>query len=159
MRLNREKEAVSATVAGTDDTKKGAPTRLLFGYQSFLFYRVIAVAITFVFNVAWLIWAKVQYGIVGNIGTIQRGDCDAIENLNTRLHVIINVLTTIVLAASTTFMILAYSPSRPEINAAHARHKRLSAGSIGFRNLKYISREKMLIYVILVLSSVPLHLL
>jgi len=130
------------------------------GYKRGLMGYVIGVAITLLFNIIWLIWARVKHGVDsdGN-GTIDRGDCGAMEKLDSDMHVVINVLSTIVLSASATFMGLAYSPSRKEVDAAHAKRKCLSVGALGFRNLWLISWKKGMMYLGLMLTSAPLHLL
>ena len=130
------------------------------GYKRGLIGYVIAVAITLLFNIVWLIWARVKHGVDGDgIGTIDRGNCGAAEKLDSDLHLVINVLSTVVLSGSATFMGLAYSPSRKEVDAAHAKMKCLSVGSLGFRNLWLISWKKAVIYLGLMLTSAPLHLL
>jgi hypothetical protein len=133
--------------------------RSLIGYKRGLIGYAIATAIIFLFNIIWLIYARVEHGINGGTGTIRRGRCDAVEKLDSDLHLVINILSTIVLTASTTFMALAYSPSRAEVDIAHKKMECLSVGVLGFRNLWHVSWTKALLYLLLMLTSAPFHLL
>ena len=51
------------------------------------------------------------------------------------------------------------SPTREEINIAHRKHKWLDIGMPSLRNLRHISRGKVIIWCLMALSSVSLHLL
>ena len=158
----RKREAVRATVATGPDDEDGqsaSQTRPISSYRVFLVARIIAIAIIFFFNIIWLVRAKVQHGTTHGFGTVDRGACDTIENLNSRMHVVINVLSTVLLASTTTFMILAYSPTRSEIDTAHRKQQHLTVGSIGVRNLSHISGKRAAIYIILLLALAPVHLL
>jgi hypothetical protein len=131
----------------------------LLGFTRRLILYVAATAIILLFNIIWLIVARVKYGLNGEAGTVSRGSCGQSTTLNSNLHLVINILSTIILVASTTFMVIAYSPSRSEINVAHKQRRCLSVGSLGFRNLKSISWKKKIIYLVLMLTSSPFHLL
>ncbi|CAI4215516.1 unnamed protein product [Parascedosporium putredinis] len=106
-------------------------------YKIALVVRIAVVTVVFLFNVIWLVRARVQNGTTGGVGTAHRGTCDAVENLGTRLHVVINVLLVVVLASTTTFMGLACGPTRTEIDAAH--RKRQSLGSFHLRGVTAIA--------------------
>ncbi|KAH8589129.1 hypothetical protein B0O99DRAFT_692866 [Bisporella sp. PMI_857] len=131
----------------------------LIGYKRGLVLYAAATGIILLFNIIWLIWARAKYGLDGDIGTISRGSCADSEALDSNLHLVINILSTIVLTASTKFMLIAYSPSRAEIDGAHERRRCLSVGSLGFRNLMAISWRKIIVYLLLMLTSSPFHLL
>ncbi|KAI9700609.1 MAG: hypothetical protein M1836_001976 [Candelina mexicana] len=51
------------------------------------------------------------------------------------------------------------APTRKEVDAAHARRKWLSIGVASFKNLLYVDRRKTFVYLLLGISSIPLHLL
>jgi hypothetical protein len=97
----------------------------------------------------------------GSRGVFFDGDCDHTERMNTVLHLGINILSTILLAGSNYTMQCLSAPTRSEIDAAHS-HKPglyLDVGVPGIRNLRYISRRRLILWVALGLSSLPLHLL
>ena len=115
--------------------------------------------IVLVTNVAWLFDARSRYGIKNGFGTIKSGPCTSIKNLNTWLHLMINVLSTLLLTGSNAFMAVFSCPSRKEVDKAHRRGKFLRVGSISLGNLKAIAKRKGLVVLVLAMSSVPFHLL
>lgn len=50
------------------------------------------------------------------------------------------------------------APNREDIDRAHAQRRWLHIGVPNLRNLRYIRRDRVVIYALLFLSSVPLHL-
>ncbi|KAI3336909.1 hypothetical protein HD806DRAFT_475133 [Xylariaceae sp. AK1471] len=89
------------------------------------------------------------------------GDCDEgnVSHLNTGLHFLINVVSTLVLASSNFFMQILNAPSREEVDAAHAKAYWLIIGVSSVGNIFRVSRFKLWCWVALLLSSVPIHLL
>lgn len=115
-------------------------------------------SLVFLINLIVTIWAATHYGIENGIGTIQDGSCQTTKTLSLWSHLAINVLGTALLSASNYCMQCLSAPTRPEIDRAHERHVWLSVGVQSVRNLLYISRTRALLWVILALSSIPLHL-
>ena len=75
------------------------------------------------------------------------------------MHLVIDVLSALLLRASNMCMQLLAAPTRPEIHRAHNDFYRLDIRVPSNRNLEYISRERLIVWVILGLSSVPLRFL
>lgn len=119
----------------------------------------ITSGVVFIVNLALTVWVGLKYGLEDGFGTIQHGHCKETKDLSLWLHVIINGLSTILLSASNCTMQCLASPTREEIDYAHRRGMWLDIGVPSMRNLSKISRTRVIIWVILVLSSVPLHLL
>lgn len=96
-----------------------------------------------------------------NKGVILEKDCAEIKRLNTGLHVLINILGTILLSGSNYCMQCLSAPTREEIDKAHGNVKRrwLDIGVPSIRNVRYIKVRRMILWLLLGLSSVPLHLL
>jgi len=120
---------------------------------------VFATFLVLLVNIGWLIKAQRTYGIVDRFGTIQRGDCEQVKKSNTLLHLLINILSTIILLASAAFMQAYSSPTRQEIDKAHRSGSWLHVGLLSFRNMRWISKRKTLVCLLLVLTSPPFHLL
>jgi len=59
---------------------------------------------------------------------------------------------------SDTMQVLS-SPTRKEVDAAHAKREWMEIGIPSIRNLWDISLARTLLWIILALSSIPLHLL
>ncbi|KAL8992384.1 MAG: hypothetical protein Q9169_007142 [Polycauliona sp. 2 TL-2023] len=110
-------------------------------------------------NVSVLIWTLSTSNMVQGIGTLYKGDCAQTKLMNTWLQFLINVLSTVLLGASNYCMQCLTSPTRQEVDEAHAKKKLLRIGVPSFRNLKAISRGRMLLWLGLCLSALPLHFL
>ncbi|KAL8840422.1 MAG: hypothetical protein Q9176_003920 [Flavoplaca citrina] len=109
-------------------------------------------------STSWSQWAAAHYGIEDGIGTIQNGGCDTTKTLSLWSHFAINVLSTAMLSASNYCMQCLSAPTRQDIDRAHAQHIWLDIGVRSVRNLLHISRTKTLLWILLALSSIPLHL-
>ena len=119
-----------------------------------------ATAVTlFLINFVCTLVFKVKWGSTNDIGTIYKGDCAQTRRLNSGLHAVINILSTLLLGCSNLCMQLLVAPRRAEIDKAHRKFIWLDIGVLSVRNLKYIGRARLCIWVILGLSSVPLHFL
>jgi hypothetical protein len=95
----------------------------------------------------------------GNITDIMTGGGVAISRWSTVFHVIINVFSTILLAASNYTMQVLCSPTRSDIDAMHAKGLWLDVGLLSLRNLRYLPRGRVALGILLGFSSIPLHLL
>ncbi|KAI9803253.1 MAG: hypothetical protein M1825_002044 [Sarcosagium campestre] len=110
-------------------------------------------------NIIFTIWATATYGTKGGIGTIRTGNCGRIENASTWLHLAINVLGTAMLSGSNYCMQRLSAPTRQELNKAHASKVWLDIGIMSLRNFRTISKRRLAVWLLLAMSSVPLHLL
>lgn len=121
----------------------------------------VATAITvFLINLILTIWAYSRYGLKrGGIGTIQEGSCETTRRLSLWLHLVINVLSTLLLSASNYTMQCLVSPTREEVDRAHSQNRWLDIGVPSIRNLTRISFHRRVLWWLLVISGVPLHLL
>ena len=100
-----------------------------------------------------------KHGISSNRGLIKlyEGDCGRVKYMGIGAHVGINILSTLLLGTSNLCMQLLVAPTRDEIDAAHRRKIWLDVGIQSWRNLTNIKPIRMWIWIILLLSSVPLH--
>ncbi|KAI1746564.1 hypothetical protein F4782DRAFT_524081 [Xylaria castorea] len=89
------------------------------------------------------------------------GDCEEgnVSRINTSLHFLINVISTLILASSNFFMQILNAPSREEVDRAHAQGSWLLIGVPSAGNVFRVSRFKPCCWVALLLSSIPVHLL
>ncbi|KAG8164133.1 hypothetical protein KVR01_006051 [Diaporthe batatas] len=84
---------------------------------------------------------------------------NAIGRLNTLFHLMINVLSSLVLASTNFFMQVLNAPSREELDNAHEKGSWLDVGIPSPRNVFRVSRFKRIMWILFFLSSVPIHLL
>ena len=119
----------------------------------------IIAGVVFTVNLAVTIWAATKFGIQNGVGTIQDGSCDKSRSLSLWLHIAINALSTLLLSASNYTMQCLSSPTRDEVDKAHAQGIRLDIGVPSMRNLRLISRNRIILWWLLALSGIPLHFL
>lgn len=93
------------------------------------------------------------------IADLFSGDEAKISRYNTVLHVLINALSTALLAGSNYTMQVLSSPTRHDVDKAHSNGQWLDIGILSPRNLWNIPRKRTVLWLILALSSMPLHLL
>lgn len=129
------------------------------GWRLGAVYCALVVAASLILNVTVTIWASKTFGLSGGIGTIHRGTCPTIKKIGLWVHVAINVISTILLGASNYCMQCLCSPTRREVDKAHERNTWLDIGIQSFRNLMKIKKSRVILWVLLALSSVPLHLM
>lgn len=91
--------------------------------------------------------------------TLFRGKCDTVGRANAVVHFFINIMSTVLLAASNYGMQCLCAPTRAEIDTFHLEGVWLDIGVMSFRNIRRIHWVKRLLWFILGLSSLPLHFL
>lgn len=108
-----------------------------------------------------LIAAAVSYLRIEGQGftsaVLYRGSCTGSKNWARGLHLVINILSTILLAASNYCMQCLCSPSRQDVEDAHAQDKWLDIGVASFRNLRFVGWRRCMLWAILLMSSLPIH--
>ena len=117
------------------------------------------VALAFSINVSLTLYAITRYGSKNGVGLIYQGECERVTKLNQGLHLLLNILSTAMLSASNYCMQLQVAPRRHDVDEAHRRGDWLDIGVPSMRNLFRISKIKFILWLILALSSLPLHLL
>lgn len=83
----------------------------------------------------------------------------SVFSATTKIHLGINVLATMLVAASNYNTQCMTAPSRSDIDCAHQQGKWLDVGIQSVRNLRYVPRWKVVLWLALLLSTLPLHLL
>lgn len=113
--------------------------------------------VVFVVNLILTIWSSASRPT--NKGLLYQGDCDYAKKLNTGMHVLINIFSTVLLSGSNYCMQCISAPTRREVDDTHAKGKWLDIGIPSLRNLRHIQRRNLVLWLLLALSSLPLHLL
>ncbi|KAK7983598.1 P-loop containing nucleoside triphosphate hydrolase protein [Apiospora arundinis] len=115
--------------------------------------------LVFVANLGLTIYALAHFGSRDGVGLLYAGDCDTVKQLDRWLHLLINVLSTGLLSASNYCMQLQAAPTRKELDEVHKRGDWMDIGILSLRNLRYIDNRRKVVYILLALSSVPIHLI
>jgi hypothetical protein len=139
--------------------KKQKCTWLFSGWRVGVTSNACLATVVLTLNMVLTIWASLSFPMDGGFGTLIQGDCDKVKSWALWLHLAINVLSTLLLGASNYAMQCLAAPTRQEVDKAHKEGKGVRIGIGGIQNLLYISRNRAIIFALLVVSSVPLHLL
>lgn len=104
----------------------------LKGYRFSMICGTVTALVVFVINVVLTLWAIRKSEVKNGISTIQRGSCDDAKQLMVGIHLIINILSTLLLGASNYSMQCLSSPTRGEIDKAHGKGIWLDSASRAF---------------------------
>lgn len=133
----------------------------LSGWRKSAFINTVLVSSVFIVLLVChiILWAK--SGNVAGYQIIHSGKCagNGVGRLNTVFHLMINVLSSLVLASTNFFMQVLNAPSREELDSAHEKGSWLDIGVPSPRNVFRVSRFKTIMWTLFFLSSVPIHLL
>ncbi|KAK6811974.1 hypothetical protein RU639_012298 [Aspergillus parasiticus] len=128
------------------------------GWRFTLALASFASVIVLAFNLGFVIWAAVHHTVERSRGTLHEGNCEKVQHMGTGLHFAINILSTSLLGASNYCMQCLSAPTRKDIDRAHGKGRWLDIGVPSVRNLRLVSRKRAVLWLLLVLSSLPLHL-
>jgi hypothetical protein len=161
--------ATNISKTGTDMYKDTRHQRGRSQYRGFLDARrwrfglhagLYASAIVLLSNVSLLLVGVISRDdTFKGISTVAKGEMRRITTMTTAYHVLINVLSTILLTSTNYAMQILCAPTRHEVEKAHASGHWLDIGIMSIHNLRHIDRKRVIVWVLLALSSVPLHLL
>jgi hypothetical protein len=99
-----------------------------------------------------------RYGTHDGVSTAFEGDCNIANRLSLGLHIVINVLSSVLLSASNYTMQVLNAPTRSECDKAHARGDWLDIGIPSLHNIARITWPRKVLWLLLGVSSVPIHL-
>lgn len=143
--------------------KRPRKRKLPSGYRLSLAVGAGGCALVFALNLGLTIWFQVMAVPSDDDGMDRRvlkvGDCTEVRKLNTALHLVINVLSTILLATSNYAMQCLSAPTRADVDRVHGKNMWLDIGVPSVRNLWRLPRKRVVLWWLLAGSSVSLHLL
>jgi hypothetical protein len=108
-------------------------------------------------NLVTLIVLMAKFKPNRGVVSMLEGDCSLVKRLDIVAHVFINILGTALLGASNLCMQLLAAPTRKEVNKAHGKGKWLDIGVPSIRNLSSIHRSRLIMWLVLGCSSIPVH--
>lgn len=134
----------------------------LSGWRSGVALSALSAFVVMIVNIIFLVIAVSNFQPLAEhgIGTLFHGNCSKVKTLGTWLRLLINILGTALLGASNYTQQCLVAPTRREIDKAHGKGDWLDIGNPSLRNLKLgrIAKRRVLLWMLLGLSSVPLHL-
>ncbi|KAI1660678.1 hypothetical protein F4813DRAFT_378961 [Daldinia decipiens] len=109
-------------------------------------------------STAMTVWSVVTHNPNHRgVGTYFSGNCSRASMLNSVIHAIMNILSSLLLSSGNYCMQLLVSPSRYEIDKAHSRGISLRIGVPNVTNLRHISRGRMVGWLSLGFTAALLH--
>jgi hypothetical protein len=135
--------------------------RYLKGWRFGVLNGAILATIVFIINVATTAYANTRkYGLnLDSRKTLFEGDCEKARMLNVYTHLLINVLSTVLLGACNYAMQCLSAPTRSDVDVAHSKRIWLDIGVFSVKNIGKINKTRSYLWVLLGISSLPLHLL
>ena len=112
-----------------------------------------------ILNLILACWLIPRTDSIGDLVVISSPSCQSMKNLVLALHLLINLLATLTLAASNYCMQILISPNREDLDRAHKGQRWMCIGIPNIRNLAHIPWKRRIPWLILALSSLPIHLL
>jgi hypothetical protein len=133
--------------------------RYVTSYRAGFLRSALTAGIVLILNLAIDGWMFSKFGARDGSAVLLRSSCQVVNAADTALHFVLNVLSTLILGASNYCMQALCAPTRAEIDKAHARRRWADVGTQSLRNLRLIGNERLAIWIVLGISSIPLHLL
>lgn len=90
---------------------------------------------------------------------LYEGSCSVTKGWETGSHLIINILSTGLLAASNYCMQYLNAPTREDVDQAHKNDRWLSIGVTSSRNVLFMGTVRKVLWSLLLISSLPIHLM
>ena len=129
------------------------------GWRGGFVLAIIGSSLVLLFNIVCAIVAAAAGKPQDGIATIYTGQCVIASRLTTGLQLLINILSSSLLSASSYCLQQLGAPTRDEIDEAHGKGKFLNVGVLSLRNLPNISKRRQAVWLSLAISSIPLHFL
>ncbi|KAH8834588.1 hypothetical protein DL96DRAFT_1443593, partial [Flagelloscypha sp. PMI_526] len=86
------------------------------------------------------------------------GSCASLKHTSLFVHLAINVASSLLLSGSNFCMQCISAPTRRDIDAAHERGRWFDIAVPSVRNIRFLGRKRLLLWLFIGLSSIPLHL-
>ena len=134
----------------------------LEGWRFGVFVSIIAVTTCLIAELIMLVCAVAlnkPEGDKDGIGVLYVGDCAKVERISTILAIPLNIIATVLVATSNYAMQCLSAPSRKDVDEAHAAGSYLNIGISSVHNLLHNLSWKSALWLSLVLTTIPIHLL
>ncbi|KAF4896972.1 hypothetical protein CGCF415_v011381 [Colletotrichum fructicola] len=133
---------------------QGTFSRMKSGWRAGIAVNIVIGFIILIVAIVCLVLALVVVGMVRGESRVYEGSCSKADEIKIGLSVAINVIVIILLAtANYVFQVLS-SPTRTEVEMAHEEHRWLHIGVPSFRNLRFISKPRVVMAVIIMMTAV-----
>ncbi|PYI34935.1 hypothetical protein BP00DRAFT_433261 [Aspergillus indologenus CBS 114.80] len=90
---------------------------------------------------------------------LYHGHCNRTSHWATAIHIVINLFSTALLAASSHAMQCVGAPTREDVDREHKQRRWLDIGVVSWRNFRIMNPKRKVLWLLLLLSSTPIHML
>ncbi|GKT60771.1 hypothetical protein ColTof4_00890 [Colletotrichum tofieldiae] len=139
------------------DEKRGSGStfsRMKSGWRAGIALNIVIGFVILIVAIVCLVLALVVVGMIRGESRIFEGDCAAARKVKIGVFVAINVVTIVLLSAANYVFQVLSSPTRIEVEMAHDGRRWLDIGIPSFRNLRFISKPRVIMTVIIMLAAV-----
>ncbi|KAB5554515.1 hypothetical protein GE09DRAFT_964056 [Coniochaeta sp. 2T2.1] len=133
--------------------------KVLAGWKGGIALNVLLGLMILVAGFVCLIYAAGKVSLSTNESVIFSGSCTTAKSINTGVHALINVFVVVLVAGGNYVFQVLSSPTRDEVDAAHAKKKWLDIGIPSFRNLARISRGRAFLAILMLLVAVATQIM
>jgi hypothetical protein len=132
---------------------------LLSGWRAGLFRAFSLSSCALILNISIYAWLFSTSEKDQGSGIVTSGSCTTIHNIDVGIHAGLNIMSTLILGASTYAMQGMTAPTRKEVDKAHSKGKWVEIGAQSWRNIAYVSKRNAFLWGLLGITSLPFHLL
>jgi hypothetical protein len=120
-------------------------------------FAVLACLIVEAVILTWMLASTVG----GKTGSdlLYEGNCEKVKSMAVWLLLPLNIVATILISTSNYVMQCMAAPDRKEIDYAHSLGTPVTIGGMRLRNLQFGDHRRRILWWLLILSSLPIHLL
>lgn len=155
---NSDNESDLARATDQQPKKKSyyrGPRLAMYGVISVLLLNIVLLVVALVYAFAFLQHRASSF----STAVIYDGSCSTTDRSEMGLHFLINILSTGLLAASNYCMQYLNAPTRQDVDWAHAKGIQLRIGAQSFYNFLVMPKKSIIMWTVLLLTSLPIHLL
>lgn len=109
--------------------------------------------LSFVINPSTGIWLRRRSNPDSTLVEVSHGSCDTVSRMDTWIHLLIDLISTLLLRGSNYCMQCLCVPTRSEVDKAHAAGRRLNIGLQSFINLRNAGWKRLTLWWLLASSS------
>ena len=132
---------------------------LLSGWRAGLWRAFFLSSCALTLNISVYAWLFATSERNQGSGVVTSGSCTTIHNMDIGIHAGLNIMSTLILGASTYAMQGMTAPTRKEVDKAHSRGKWVEIGAQSWRNITYVRKRNAFLWCLLGITSLPFHLL
>lgn len=127
--------------------------RLAVGWRGGVAMNLLLTGLILLVGIVCLILAVSNWSGSAGEAVIYTGLCSTTDRVNLGLHILVSVFGLILLAGTNYASQVLSSPTRREVDAAHAQRKWLHVGEPSLKNLAYIEKSRVTLSVGLLLVA------